>query len=118
MTSAWGLARNTPAATGPKVKKHQSRSLSPPPPHCLGQRGEAVACCALVLMCARPGVTTLEEAEEEAFRQTCDHAGVKDGMTILDLGCGWGSLTLCGSCGPAVQLGCLVPCPSRPLQRV
>ena len=25
---------------------------------------------------------------------TCDRAGVEDGMTILDLGCGWGSLTL------------------------
>ena len=24
---------------------------------------------------------------------TCERAGVEDGMTLLDLGCGWGSLT-------------------------
>ena len=25
---------------------------------------------------------------------TCERAGIEDGMEILDLGCGWGSLTL------------------------
>eukprot|EP00730_Choanoeca_flexa_P011532 TRINITY_DN27009_c0_g1_i1.p1 TRINITY_DN27009_c0_g1~~TRINITY_DN27009_c0_g1_i1.p1 ORF type:complete len:353 (+),score=100.17 TRINITY_DN27009_c0_g1_i1:122-1180(+) len=40
------------------------------------------------------GTTTLEEAEDEAFRRTCMHAGIEDGMKVLDLGCGWGSLTL------------------------
>lgn len=38
--------------------------------------------------------TTLQEAEEEALRQTVEHAGLADGQTILDLGCGWGSLSL------------------------
>lgn len=38
--------------------------------------------------------TTLQEAEEEALRQTVEHAGLADGQTILELGCGWGSLSL------------------------
>ena len=38
--------------------------------------------------------STLQEAEEEALRQTAAHAGVADGQSILELGCGWGSLSL------------------------
>ncbi|MHC2291100.1 SAM-dependent methyltransferase [Bradyrhizobium barranii] len=38
--------------------------------------------------------STLQEAEEEALRQTVEHAGLADGQTILELGCGWGSLSL------------------------
>jgi cyclopropane-fatty-acyl-phospholipid synthase len=38
--------------------------------------------------------TTLADAEREALRQTVKHAGIEDGMTILELGCGWGSLSL------------------------
>ena len=34
------------------------------------------------------------DAEEEALRQTCEHAEIEDGHSILELGCGWGSLTL------------------------
>jgi cyclopropane-fatty-acyl-phospholipid synthase len=38
--------------------------------------------------------STLQEAEEEALRQTVAHADLADGQSILDLGCGWGSLSL------------------------
>ncbi len=38
--------------------------------------------------------STLQEAEEEALRQTVDHAALADGQSILELGCGWGSLSL------------------------
>jgi cyclopropane-fatty-acyl-phospholipid synthase len=38
--------------------------------------------------------STLREAEEEALRQTVQHAGLADGQAILELGCGWGSLSL------------------------
>ncbi len=38
--------------------------------------------------------STLQEAEEEALRQTAAHAGLADGQSILELGCGWGSLSL------------------------
>jgi cyclopropane-fatty-acyl-phospholipid synthase len=39
-------------------------------------------------------VSTLQEAEEEALRQTVAHADLAAGQSILDLGCGWGSLSL------------------------
>jgi cyclopropane-fatty-acyl-phospholipid synthase len=42
----------------------------------------------------RNPTSTLQEAEEEALRQTAEHAGLADGQTILELGCGWGSLSL------------------------
>jgi len=38
--------------------------------------------------------STLQEAEEEALRQTVEHASLADGQSILELGCGWGSLSL------------------------
>ena len=40
------------------------------------------------------GVTTLAEAEEAALEATCSRAELADGQRILELGCGWGSLTL------------------------
>jgi cyclopropane-fatty-acyl-phospholipid synthase len=40
-----------------------------------------------------PG-TTLAEAEERALAETCAHADLADGQDILELGCGWGSLSL------------------------
>ena len=39
------------------------------------------------------GVETLAAAEEAMLSLTCERAGIEDGMEILDLGCGWGSLT-------------------------
>jgi cyclopropane fatty-acyl-phospholipid synthase-like methyltransferase len=39
-------------------------------------------------------VTSLDQAEEAMLRLTCERARVQDGLRILDLGCGWGSLTL------------------------
>lgn len=39
------------------------------------------------------GVGTLARAEDAMLALTCARAGVEDGMTLLDLGCGWGSLT-------------------------
>jgi len=38
--------------------------------------------------------TTLAEAEEAMLARTVERAGIEDGMRVLDLGCGWGSLTL------------------------
>jgi cyclopropane-fatty-acyl-phospholipid synthase len=40
------------------------------------------------------GVSGLAEAEEAMLALTCERAEVSDGMRILDLGCGWGSLSL------------------------
>ncbi len=40
------------------------------------------------------GVSTLAEAEAASLRSTCAHADLHDGQHILELGCGWGALTL------------------------
>jgi cyclopropane-fatty-acyl-phospholipid synthase len=40
------------------------------------------------------GRETLGDAEAIALAQTIAHAGVRDGEDILELGCGWGSLSL------------------------
>jgi cyclopropane-fatty-acyl-phospholipid synthase len=40
------------------------------------------------------GDESLAEAEEAMLQLTCDRAELADGMRILELGCGWGSLTL------------------------
>ena len=40
------------------------------------------------------GVSSLDEAEREALRITCRNANLTNGMDILELGCGWGSLSL------------------------
>jgi len=40
------------------------------------------------------GIDTLDAAEEAMLRLTCQRAQLADGMEVLDLGCGWGSLSL------------------------
>jgi cyclopropane-fatty-acyl-phospholipid synthase len=40
------------------------------------------------------GVETIDEAEEAMLHLTCERAGLENGMEVLDLGCGWGSLSL------------------------
>lgn len=55
---------------------------------CLGPRLKYS--CALY----EPGTRTLAEAEDAMLARTCERAGIRDGDRILELGCGWGSLTL------------------------
>ena len=40
------------------------------------------------------GVTTLPAAEAAALAATCERADLVDGQEVLELGCGWGSLSL------------------------
>ncbi len=40
------------------------------------------------------GVEGLAEAEDAMLSLTCERAELEDGMDILELGCGWGALTL------------------------
>ena len=40
------------------------------------------------------GVADLNQAEEAALAKSCEHAELVDGMDVLELGCGWGSLSL------------------------
>ena len=54
---------------------------------CLGPRRKYSGCFWPV------GVETLADAEETMLALTCARAGIEDGMDVLDLGCGWGSLS-------------------------
>jgi cyclopropane-fatty-acyl-phospholipid synthase len=55
---------------------------------CLGERLK-YSCCLY------PAAdTTLDQAEEAALAETCAHAALMDGQHVLELGCGWGSLSL------------------------
>ncbi|MBD3169794.1 MAG: methyltransferase domain-containing protein [candidate division Zixibacteria bacterium] len=40
------------------------------------------------------GINNLDDSEAAMLELTCQRAGLKDGQEILELGCGWGSLTL------------------------
>lgn len=40
------------------------------------------------------GIATLDAAEQAMLRLTCERARIEDGQHILELGCGWGSLSL------------------------
>ena len=44
--------------------------------------------------CLYPADTSLDHAEILALADTVKHAEIEDGMSILELGCGWGSLSL------------------------
>lgn len=56
--------------------------------HCLGKHRKYSSCFWM------PDTELLDDAERLALIQTCDHADIKDGLDILELGCGWGSLSL------------------------
>ena len=40
------------------------------------------------------GTASLDDAEAAALELACRRAGVRNGMDVLDLGCGWGSLAI------------------------
>ncbi|SNX87687.1 related to N-methyltransferase [Melanopsichium pennsylvanicum] len=55
---------------------------------CLGKRAK-YSCCLYTT-----ANETLDQAEEAMLNSYCEKAGLKDGQDVLDLGCGWGSLSL------------------------
>lgn len=56
--------------------------------HCLGRRLKYSSCL------YPTGRETLDEAEEHMLALYVERGGLADGQSILELGCGWGSLTL------------------------
>jgi cyclopropane-fatty-acyl-phospholipid synthase len=56
--------------------------------YCLGNNRKYSSCFWM------PDTKDLDEAEILALKQSCEHADIKDGQQILELGCGWGSLSL------------------------
>jgi cyclopropane-fatty-acyl-phospholipid synthase len=81
--------RSGPIAIAPEMANQQHYEL---PPEffaaVLGPRRK-YSCCFFP-----SDTTTLPEAEEAALNLTCKRADIADGQQILELGCGWGSLTL------------------------
>ena len=80
--------RQSPIATHTEDANRQHYEL--PPEffrHVLGPRLKYSGCY------WPPGVRTLAEAEEAMLELTCRRARLADGMDVLDLGCGWGSLS-------------------------
>jgi len=55
---------------------------------CLGGRKKYSSCY------FPTGRETLDEAEEIMLAKTCERAALQDGQDVLELGCGWGSLSL------------------------
>jgi cyclopropane-fatty-acyl-phospholipid synthase len=81
--------RSGPVAELPESANDQHYEL--PPEffgHFLGPRRKYSGCL------WGAGVTDLAEAEEAMLALSCERAGIADGMEILDLGCGWGSMSL------------------------
>lgn len=56
--------------------------------YCLGKNLKYSSCY------YHPGVTELDKAEDDMLEITCQRADLQDGQQVLELGCGWGSLSL------------------------
>lgn len=78
-----------PIALVPEIANEQHYEVPPELyHHMLGPRRKYSSCY------WPQGCGTIRDAEEFALEQTCEHAGIEDGQSILELGCGWGALTL------------------------
>jgi cyclopropane-fatty-acyl-phospholipid synthase len=78
-----------PVAPVPEKANEQHYELPPAFfEHVLGPHRKYSSCC------WSNGVNSLGDAEAEALRVTCERADLHDGQDVLELGCGWGSLTL------------------------
>ncbi len=56
--------------------------------YCLGKNLKYSSCY------FKDGVADLDTAEDDMLELTCDRAGLANGQHVLELGCGWGSLSL------------------------
>jgi len=56
--------------------------------YCLGKNLKYSSCY------FKDGVTDLDTAEDDMLELTCERAELMDGQKVLELGCGWGSLSL------------------------
>lgn len=83
------LLRESPVAIETQAANEQHYEV--PPPFfrlCLGKRLKYSSCY------YPTGSETLDQAEEHMLRLYNERAELRDGMDILELGCGWGSFTL------------------------
>ena len=83
------LLRESPLAIHVDAANRQHYELPPAFfQQCLGPRLKYSSCY------YPTGVETLAQAEDAMLALYCERAGLADGQDILELGCGWGSLTL------------------------
>lgn len=83
------MLRESPVAIETKAANEQHYEL--PPGFfqlCLGKRLKYSSCL------FPRGDESLDQAEELMLAASCERAELRDGQRILELGCGWGSLTL------------------------
>ena len=81
--------RQSPVALTPELANEQHYEVAP-------EFFEAVLGRRLKYSCALwpEGVADLDAAEQCMLSLTCDRAQIRDGMRVLDLGCGWGASSL------------------------
>ena len=90
-TTASFIAEMHAAPIAPLPRKANEQHYELPPEffaHVLGPNRK-YSCCYW-----REGAVDLADAEYEALSRTVERAQLADGQQILELGCGWGSLTL------------------------
>lgn len=81
--------RQSPVAVTPELTKRQHYELPPDFFQLVLGKRMKYSCCLY-----ESGSETLDEAEDQMLALTCRRAEIQDGMHILELGCGWGSLSL------------------------
>ena len=83
------MLRESPVAIHTDAANRQHYELPPAFfQHCLGPRLKYSSCY------YPTGNETLAEAEVAMLKLYCERADLADGQAVLELGCGWGSLTL------------------------
>ena len=83
------MMRNSPIALVPELANEQHYEVP------AAFFGEVLGACRKYSCSYWPeGVSSLDEAEVAALEATVERAGIEDGMRVLDLGCGWGSVSL------------------------
>ena len=80
---------NSPVALNTQEANDQHYELPPEFFQCVMGDHLKYSCCFF-----ETGRETLSEAEAAMLQMTCERAALEDGQDVLELGCGWGSLTL------------------------
>jgi cyclopropane-fatty-acyl-phospholipid synthase len=81
--------RRGPVALVPELANDQHYEVTPAFFERVLGRNLKYSCCLF-----GDGIESLDDAEARMLALSCARAEVEDGMRILDLGCGWGSLSL------------------------
>ncbi len=84
-----GYMNRSPIALVPEIANEQHYEVPPEFFAAVLGRHAKYSCCYW-----GDGARSLDQAEADALSISCSHAGIEDGMSVLDLGCGWGSLSL------------------------